>query len=167
MPRWKGRKRPRNNNKQYHPYKNKFEFDLASVLTGYSYETQKIEYVIQAKYNPDFICNKNDWLFLEAKGYFISGAQEARKYLWVKKCNPKIELVFLFDNPTKKAYSSCKIRKDGSMLTMGEWAAKNGFAFVSHNKIPRILSDGLVDRAWVEDLKDRQYKYYFNKGRKR
>jgi len=167
MPRWKGRKRPRNNNKQYYPFKNKFEYDLGQTLTGYSYENQHLNYVIEAKYNPDFICKLNDWLFIEAKGYFLGGSQEARKYIWVKKCNPDIELLFIFQNPVKKAYSSCKIRKDGSMLSMGEWASKNGFAFVSHKKIPKILSEGLVDREWIEDLKDRQYKFYFNKERKR
>ena len=164
--RW-SKKRPRNSNKQWLPYKNEFEYNLGQILPAYSYESKKLDYIIQAKYNPDFISKAHDWLYIEAKGYFIGGSTEARKYIWVKRSNPEIELLFIFANPNKKAYSSCRIRKDGSMLTMGEWAAKNGFAFVSHDKVPKILGDGNIDKGWIDDLKDRQFKYYFNKERKK
>ena len=111
---------------QYKPYKNKFEFDLAKVLEGCDYEDKerKVSYETKATYNPDFTFADKPWLLIEAKGRFMGGSKEAAKYVWVKRCHPELEIVFIFSNMNNKAYPGCRRRKDGSFLTMGEWATK-------------------------------------------
>jgi len=130
------------------PYKNKFEHDIGKILKEADYESKArvVEYHIDAKYNVDFTFKHIPWLLIEAKGRFHDGSNEARKYLWVKKCNPKLEFVFIFSNLNSIAYSGLKRRKDGSYLTMGEWAAKNGFVAFTHKFMPDWLTEGKATR---------------------
>lgn len=152
----------------YYPYKNQFEKDIHTALKQADYEDKgrKVPYTTEAIYNPDFTFKSIPWLLIEAKGRFMGGSKEAAKYVWVSKCHPEFEIAFLFDNPTKVAYTGCRRRADGSVLTMGEWAAKNGFAFFAVKKIPKELILGTATREWLEAIKDSQYESYFGKSRR-
>jgi len=155
---------PRGKNK-FHPYKNQFEKDIHGVMPKADYEdkSRKVPYTTEAVYNPDFTFKDKPWLLVEAKGRFMGGSKEAAKYVWVKKCHPEVEIVFIFDKANNVAYPGCRRRTDGSVLTMGEWASKNGFAFFSNKHIPPEFITGDVTREWLEGVKSEQHKMYFNK----
>lgn len=146
----------------YKPYKNKFEYDLAKVLKGCDYEDKKfvVEYETKAKYNPDFSFSDKPWLLIEAKGRFMGGSKEAAKYVWVKRCHPELEIIFIFSNMNNKAYPGCRRRKDGSFLTMGEWASKNNFLAFSAKHLPRWLIEGQVDKLLYRDQLNKQRAMY-------
>lgn len=154
----------RGNNK-LHPYKNQFEKDIHSVMSKADYEDKgrKVAYTTEAVYNPDFTFKDKPWLLVEAKGRFMGGSKEAAKYVWVKKCHPGFEIVFIFEKPNNVAYPGCRRRADGSILTIGEWASKNGFAFLTHKNIPYEFISGTVTREFVEELKRAQHEMYFGK----
>lgn len=155
--------------KNFYPYKNEFEYKLSILMPHAVYESKDriLEYQVESKYHPDFVFPDNDWLVIEAKGRFMGGSTEAAKYVWVKRCNPKIEIVFLFDDPNQTAYPGCRKRTDGSKLTMGEWASKNGFAFFPAKHVPGCFQDGEVTKEFLESVKDQQYQNYFGKERKK
>jgi len=90
----------------------------------------------------------------------MGGSKEAAKYVWVKRCHPEMEIVFIFTNQNNKAYPGCKRRKDGSFLTMGEWAAKNGFLSFSAKHLPPWLVDGSISRIQYYASLNKQRAYY-------
>ena len=67
---------------------------LEQLNVDYEYESDKLSYVIEAKYIPDF---KVGDVYLEAKGYFP--ADQRRKMKAVKKANPELDIRFIFQNP--------------------------------------------------------------------
>lgn len=107
-------------------YRSQLERDFAKNLkqrqVDFEYESIKIPYVIHHEYNPDFILTKQDGslMIIEAKGYL--DANDRRKMLAVKDCNPTADIRFIFQDSSKK------IRK-GSKTTYGDWAKKHGFKF--------------------------------------
>jgi len=148
--------------KNFYPYKNEFEKRIHEQLTTFDYEDKKrkVKYTIEATYNPDFTSADHPWLLVEAKGIFQGGSKEASKYVWVKRNHPNLELIFIFDRPNTKAYTGCKRRADGSYLTLGEWSAKNGFAFFQASDLPTELVEGTVTREWLEGIKRMQRLQY-------
>lgn len=156
---WK--KGPRKVNK-WKPYKNEFEYKLAKLLEGCDYEDKKrkVNYETKAVYNPDFTFNGIPWLLIEAKGRFMGGSKEAAKYVWVKRCHPELEIVFIFSNMNNKAYPGCRRRKDGSFLTMGEWASKNNFLAFSAKHVPQWLINGDFDKQHYRDQLNKQRAMY-------
>ena len=131
---------------EMYPYKSMLEKRLADILVHCRYEKRKVQYVVPHTYNPDFDFPSKPWLLIEAKGRFINGSAEAKKYVEVAKQHRDIELVFIFEKPSVKAYTGCKPRKDGSVLTIGEWAAKNNFLFFGEKGIPWWFVQGDFDR---------------------
>lgn len=154
--------------KNLYPYKNSFEKDIHQVLSKATYEDKeaKVSYTTESIYNPDFTFPDIRWLLVEAKGRFIGGSKEAAKYVWVKRCHPELEIVFIFQNPDTRM-PNARRRTDGSYMTMGEWAAKNGFAFFPSKRMPQELVEATVTREYIEDLKDTQHQIYFGKERKK
>ena len=144
------------------PYKNKFEHDLHKVLNLCDYEDKErvVAYETKAKYNPDFTFKDIPWLLVEAKGRFMGGSKEAAKYVWVKRCHPTHEFVFIFSNQNNKAYPGCRRRKDGSYLTMGEWAAKNGFLSFNAKQLPEWLRDGSITKEMFYQRLNQQRDHY-------
>ena len=136
-----------------YPYKSMLEKRLADVLVHCRYEKRKIKYSVPHTYNPDFDFPAKDWLVIEAKGRFINGSAEAKKYVEVAKQHKNIEVVFIFERAMTKAYTSCKKRKDGSVMTLGEWAAKNNFLFFDEKDIPLWFIDGDFDKQDIIDAK--------------
>ena len=76
---------------------------LDQLNVDYEYESEKLSYVIEAKYIPDF---KVGDVYLEAKGYFPS--DQRRKMKAVKKANPELDIRFIFQNPLTKLSKSSK-----------------------------------------------------------
>ena len=85
--------------------RSKLEENIADLLeelnVDYEYESEKLSYVIEAKYIPDF---KVGDVYLEAKGYFPS--DQRRKMKAVKKANPELDIRIIFQNPLKTKLQS-------------------------------------------------------------
>jgi hypothetical protein len=162
QPKWGRKPIGKKDNKRWLPYKNEFEYLIGQDLDGADYEAKDrvVPYHIDAKYNVDFTFKDKPWLLIEAKGRFHDGQKEARKYIWVKKCNPTYEIVFIFTNVNNKAYTGVKRRKDGSYLTMGEWAAKNNFLSFSHKHLPDYIKDGTINRRTFRNELNKQRESY-------
>lgn len=121
------------------PVKKKYRSGLESRLhTGplakCDYEPMALAYVTESNYIPDFVYGK--YIF-EAKGRFRTYG-EASKYIAVRVSNPDYELIFVFSDPAKPMPGAMP-RRDGTKLSHGEWATKNGFRYFTEQTIPRSL----------------------------
>lgn len=84
--------------------RNKFEQKLYDSLTKtkvpFTYEAEKIPYVLAGHYIPDFIIHTSlGKVYVEAKGYFRPEAK--RKMVAVKKQHPELDLRIVFYNKTQ------------------------------------------------------------------
>ena len=132
-------------------YDSNWEYELhQGILDDWEHHVDKVEYVIEHKYEPDFIRTiDGKKILLEAKGRFWDFA-EFNKYVWVAKALPAdIELVFLFANPNAPM-PAAKVRKDGTRRSHGEWASANNFRCFSEDTIP----DNLINIKKKEEFKD-------------
>lgn len=132
-------------------YDSNWEYELhQGILDGWLHHVDKVEYVIEHKYEPDFVrVVDGKKILLEAKGRFWDFA-EYSKYVWVAKVLPTdIELVFLFANPNAPM-PAAKVRKDGTRRSHGEWASANNFRWFSEDSIP----DNWINIKNKEDFKD-------------
>lgn len=91
-------------------------------------------YTTEHYYYPDFVHPDNPNVLFEAKGRFRTYA-EAMKYVNVRRSNPDKTIVFIFPNPHQRAYAQCKQRADGTVLSLAEWAEKNGFEWTTPKTI--------------------------------
>ena len=114
-------------------YDSKWEYLLhQGVLKSWDHHTDKIPYVVQHNYEPDFIKDK---VLIEAKGRFWDHA-EYSKYIWIRKSLPDtMELVFLFQKPYSPM-PGAKKRKDGTKRTHAEWAEANNFTWYTEETLP-------------------------------
>lgn len=116
--------------------RNSFETGLNTQLTKartstgdkivFKYEPCKLDYVISGTYKPDWGIQKRkseDVLYIEAKGYLR--IEHKRKMIAVKKCNPFLDIRFVFQRYNKKDI---------------KWAEKYGFPW-SINHIPQEWLD--------------------------
>ena len=143
-----------------HPYKSTLEYKVATeYLEGYLYEPKgsEVTYTVPHIYNPDFIHPKQPDVLIEVKGYFIKGHSDCQKYISVARDNPEKELVFIFSDPSKRAYGQCRVRKDGSFMSLAEWCMKANLLYFSMDQIPRDLLKG---RMSVQDLRDYKKELY-------
>ena len=108
--------------------RSKLEENIAKMLDKmgikYTYEHDKLKYVIEAQYIPDF---KVGDIYLEAKGYFPP--DQRRKMKAVKKANPNLDIRIIFQNPLNKISKRSK-------TSYAMWAEKNGFPWCTHYAIP-------------------------------
>jgi hypothetical protein len=144
------------------PFKSGLEKALSTAaLKEYGYEPPgtRIAYQVEHMYYPDFIHPKQPDVLVEVKGYMRHGSADCKKYVAIAKTNPDKEIVFIFSNPEAKAYAQCRRRRDGTFLTLGEWAKKNGFLFFSPDKIPKSLAEG---KLTVEDIRAMKIKRGYN-----
>jgi|TARA_R110000803_G_C11863097_1_gene307430 hypothetical protein len=127
-----------------------------SILKDWEHHVDKVSYVIEHKYEPDFVrVVEGKKILLESKGRFWDFA-EYNKYIWVNKYLPKdTELVFLFANPSSPM-PAAKRRKDGTKRSHAEWAEANGFRWFSEETIP----DSWIDSEAREST---EYKKRNNK----
>lgn len=107
-----------------------------TIFKELGWQGDKIEYVIPHKYTPDFVHGE---VLIESKGRFRESS-EARKYKHIRDAllPLKKELVFVFYNPATPM-PHAKKRKDGTKLTHGEWADKNGFRWFTEHTVKDAL----------------------------
>ena len=109
-------------------FRSGLEARCASLLersnTPFLYEAEKLDYVIHARYTPDFILPNG--VYLEAKGLFKPA--DRRKMIAVKAANPDIDIRFIFQRNNVIA--------KGSKTTYGAWADKHGFPYCIFPNIP-------------------------------
>jgi hypothetical protein len=135
MPARKPRKaRP---NERYSGYDSKFEYDLhQELLANWEFHPKGIPYTVEKVYNPDFKKVIDGYTYyIEAKGRFWD-ADEYSKYKWARdSMSDREEIVFLFYNENAPMPRSKK-RKDGTKMSHGEWAEKNGFQYFNRDTLP-------------------------------
>ena len=90
----------------------------------YQYESEKIPYMIEANYIPDF---KVGDIYFETKGYFPP--DQRRKMKAVKEANPDLDIRIIFQSPHNKINKRSK-------TTYSMWAEKNGFPWCAYYAIP-------------------------------
>lgn len=110
--------------------RNKFEqrvFDqLRRAGVPYSYESEKIPYLLARHYIPDFVLNtKRGKIYVECKGYLRP--EHKSKMVAVKKLNPAMDIRILF-------YATNKANI--------KWATKHGFQWAV-GEIPSEWLNGL------------------------
>ncbi len=110
-------------------FRSKLEENVASLLEGlgisYEYEAEKLSYVIEHRYTPDF--KLPNYKYLEVKGYW--DAEDRRKILAVKKDNPDIDLRMVFQAP----YNTISKK---SKTTYAKWCEKHDIPWTSYHDIP-------------------------------
>jgi len=129
-------------------YDSHWEYELHSgLLKDWNFHSEKVNYVVEHTYHPDFIKNlEGKTILLEAKGRFWDAA-EYSKYVWISKALPNnYELVFLFSDPSAPM-PQAKRRTDGTKRTHGEWADSKGFRWYSEASIP----DEWVDKTCKDE----------------
>ena len=116
-------------NKKPPKFRSKLEENVASLLEGlgisYEYESEKLSYVIEHNYTPDF--KLPNYKYLEVKGYW--DAEDRRKILAVKKDNPDIDLRMVFQSP----YNTISKK---SKTTYAKWCDKHDIPWTSYTDIP-------------------------------
>ena len=118
-------------------YDSIWEYDIhRQVLGDWKHHYDTIQYVIQHKYEPDFVkVVDGKTILLEAKGRFWDYI-EYSKYVHIRNVlREDQELVFLFQKPYS-AMPGAKVRKDGTKRTHAEWAETNGFRWFSEETLP-------------------------------
>ena len=139
------------------PYDSTTEQRLDGMLTelrkgsqlNSEFHPSPIQYQMKREYNPDFQihlprsstgANTPTLLLVEVKAIFTDAA-EMQKYPWVRESlrGPQ-ELVFVFEDPDK-AIHFYKKRKDGTKLTVSEWAEKNGFRWFTLESFVEYLKE--------------------------
>ena len=115
-------------------YDSKWEYTLhQTLLKSWNHHTNKVFYVVEHKYEPDFVKDK---ILIEAKGRFWDHA-EYSKYIWIRKSLPDtMELIFLFQKPYAPM-PGAKKRKNGTKRTHAEWAESNNFKWYTEDTLPK------------------------------
>ena len=110
-------------------YRSGLEERVADLLSGlgvtYEYESEKISYVIQHHYTPDFILPNHT--VLECKGYW--DAADRRKIKKVKEDNPDLDLRMVFQSP----YNTISKK---SKTTYAQWCERHGIPWTHFHDIP-------------------------------
>jgi hypothetical protein len=98
---------------------------LSSLKVKFKYESEKLAYILECNYLPDFLLPNG--VYLEVKGRLTS--EDRRKMIAVKKSNPALDIRFVFQAPYNKIYK-------GSKTTYAKWAEKHGFPWCASHSIP-------------------------------
>lgn len=102
---------------------------------GTQYEVDKIKYLVEHTYNPDFTLP--DGSLVEAKGRFLSA--DRAKHLYIKKQHPSIKIRFLFGNASNTLTKSSK-------TSYGDWATQHEYEWAD------FYREG-IPKAWFEKEK--------------
>lgn len=96
-------------------FKSKFEENVSAFYNiKEKYELEKLPYILQNSYLPDFKINDN--VFVECKGFFKPS--DRRKMLEVIKQYPKKKFILFFQDSTN-------LISKRSKSTYGDWCDKN------------------------------------------
>lgn len=117
-------------------FRSDLEARLAKKLKSFSYESKRMPYITERKYVPDFV-DENRKILIEAKGFFRQG--DDKKYLSIKKCYPEWRMIFVFSDPHKPVRKGGLPRKDGTKLSLAQWADQNGWEWCSESSLPEDI----------------------------
>ena len=110
-------------------FRSKLEESVADILfeneVRFDYEEDKIPYLLEKNYIPDF--KLPNGIYLEAKGLWDSA--DRRKILAVIKQNPKIDLRMIFQNPYQKISKKSK-------TTYAKYCDRHGIKWCASYLIP-------------------------------
>ena len=98
---------------------------LVELGIDYEYETDKIPYVIEHNYIPDF--KLPNGIYLECKGYWEP--EDRRKIKAVKLLNPDLDLRMVFQAPFNKISKKSK-------TTYAKWCERHDIPWTSFHNIP-------------------------------
>ena len=98
---------------------------LVELGIDYEYETEKVPYVIEHSYIPDF--KLPNGIYLECKGYW--DAEDRRKIKAVKRLNPDLDLRMVFQAPYNTISKSSK-------TTYAQWCERHNILWTSFTNIP-------------------------------
>ncbi len=101
-----------------------------------TYETDKIKYLVEHTYNPDFTIRPNT--YIETKGRFLSA--DRAKHLYIKEQHPEVKVYFLFGNAENKLTKSSK-------TSYADWCTKYGFEYADFYK------EG-IPKEWLKPKKE-------------
>lgn len=113
------------------PYKSRLELRAQELLPNAPYEQEKLAYVKEHTYTPDFKLRDN--VYLECKGRFLS--EDRAKHLLIRKQHPEITTYFLFERPFNTLNKASK-------TTYADWCEKHGYEWTT-------LADG-IPAHWLE-----------------
>lgn len=108
------------------PYKSKFEKEFAELYPKLEYEKDKIKYLVEHTYNPDW--KVKDGVYIETKGLFK--AADRAKHLYIREQHPEITVYLVFQNPNNKLNRLSK-------TTYSDWCDKNGILWATIDTIPK------------------------------
>jgi len=119
---------------------------LSKARVSFIHHPSPLKYIVPAsehKYTTDFIVmNNNKQILIETKGYFRTKA-ERDKYIHIRESlnssDQPQELIFFFSNG-KTPIAGAKKRKDGTRLSVGEWATTNKFTWFDMRTIPQFVA---------------------------
>jgi len=116
----------------------------AAMPKGVEYEVDKIKYLVEHTYNPDFKIGPNT--YIETKGRFLSS--DRAKHLHIKKQHPEVKVYFLFGNADNTLTKSSKTK-------YSDWCEQHGYEYADFYK------DGIPE-SWFKHCKSNTQR----KGRK-
>lgn len=123
-------------------YKSPLEDGIAAQLkkegVSFRYEGRRIAYkpLSPLWYVPDFHeFPKAGQVVLEGKGWFRT-SKERTRLIAVRKCNPGLDIRFVFQNANKRISKTSK-------TTYGEWCDKHGFKWC----------EKVIPKTWIAELK--------------
>lgn len=120
-------------------FKSQFERDVFNTIerNGLTakYENLKIPYKTVHNYIPDL--ELPNGIIIELKGYFDTRAQVKMKA--VKRCNPHLDIRFVFMNSNNKLNKRSK-------MTYAMWCDKYGFPY----------ADGMIPLKWFKEKGSKQ-----------
>lgn len=118
-----------------HHFRSNFEFKFSNLLDEnnlqYEYEKDKVKYVKNCTYTPDF---KIGNLYIETKGRFL--AADRAKHLLIREQNPGITIIFVFMNPNVTLTKTSK-------TTYWMWADKHNFLWTTADKSVKFIQSVL------------------------
>ena len=133
----------------------RFAAKMKRLNIKFNYESDTLAYQVNPqKYVVDFTLdvNKNKSIYLEYKGV-LDGATR-RKMRAVKKCNPDLDIRFVFEKPNNKLYKGAKTR-------YWEWAERFGFKWYTSSDAKQLRRD-LTDASKASRKKKQQPKEITN-----
>ena len=107
--------------------------DLNDRGVSYQYEPDKLAYFVERHYIPDLAVGS---MIVELKGYLRQDSQ--RKMKAIKAQYPDLDIRFVFQKASS-TIQGAKKRKDGSKMTCGEWADRQGF----------VWAEGTIPEEWL------------------
>jgi hypothetical protein len=107
------------------PYKSNFEVELHKKYPHLEYEKEKIKYLVEHSYTPDWKVKEN--VYLETKGRWT--AHDRAKHLYIREQHPHITVYLIFQNPNNKLNRVSK-------TTYAEYCDKHGIPWATIDTIP-------------------------------